>query len=883
MSDKADTPLGAMRMWAGLSSQPAMLLGLGLVSGLAAWLAPPPAPSFVLAAVAGGCLAAGLMLGVWSAAARRRERLALRRAIGIVHHDPAPAFVTGATGAVLAQNAAAERRFGDRSGQSLSRAVASILPNASAVVFRTEAAVGRRPSVQETVVTPRGAVRLVALRLPGGILWRLEDGGDEARAGAGIGLPMLVASHADAVLSMNEAMYALLGRRSPGLADIFPDLPLVPGRRTRMLALNGPIEVVPIIVAARDGRREIYAVPGLAEPPAASVAARAFEALPVALLHVGAEGQVIASNRQAQSLLGIDAGERGSLSHLVEGLGRPVRDWVADALAERIPPGAEVVRARRRPDERFLQISLSRISDATGPSLLAVLHDATELKTLEQQFVQSQKMQAIGELAGGIAHDFNNLLTAITGHCDLLLLRHDQGDEDYGDLVQINQNANRAAGLVGQLLAFSRKQTLEPCVVDLRDTMGELMHLLNRLVGGKVTLTLGHDPALLPVRVDRRQLDQVIMNLVVNARDAMPEGGTVRVETRVVRLREPLRRDNAVVPQGNYVTIRVRDEGHGIPPDKLGRIFEPFFTTKKVGEGTGLGLSMVYGIVKQTGGYIFVDSVVGTGTTFTIYIPAHDTPTEAALPPPAAAALRTGEGTGPGRVLGAAAHGAGTEAAAQGSGDTDASEAAPGGEGARAIRAEGTEDDRPRPESVSSAPARATGAEAIAQAGLPGAAVPETAETAAPEQAARDAAMANEAPSGAPAREVDGHDPPDGDTGVVLLVEDEAPVRAFAARALKLRGHTVIEAEDAEAALATLRDADRRIDLFVTDVVMPGMDGPSWVREALRERPGVKVIFVSGYSEDDIAEMSHDIPGAVFLPKPFTLAELTSTVARQLH
>ena len=165
--------------------------------------------------------------------------------------------------------------------------------------------------------------------------------------------------------------------------------------------------------------------------------------------------------------------------------------------------------------------------------MIAVLNDATELKTLEAQFVQSQKMQAIGQLAGGVAHDFNNLLTAISGHCDLLLLRHDQGDPDYGDLVQINQNANRAAALVGQLLAFSRKQTMQPEIMDLRDTLSDLAHLLNRLVGEKVRLTLKHDPILPQVRGDRRQLEQVMMNLVVNARDAMPEGGEIVVETEI--------------------------------------------------------------------------------------------------------------------------------------------------------------------------------------------------------------------------------------------------------------------------------------------------------------------------------------------------------------
>lgn len=175
-----------------------------------------------------------------------------------------------------------------------------------------------------------------------------------------------------------------------------------------------------------------------------------------------------------------------------------------------------------------------------------------------------------------MAHDFNNLLTAISGHCDLLLLRHDQGDADYSDLTQINQNANRAAALVGQLLAFSRKQNLRPEVLDMRDTLADLTHLLNRLVGEKATLTLSHDPVLEPIRADKRQLEQVLMNLVVNARDAMPSGGEIRILTECVTLEEPLTRDQVTLPLGQYVTIKVSDDGVGIPQDKLQKVFEPF-------------------------------------------------------------------------------------------------------------------------------------------------------------------------------------------------------------------------------------------------------------------------------------------------------------------
>jgi two-component system, cell cycle sensor histidine kinase and response regulator CckA len=356
------------------------------------------------------------------------------------------------------------------------------------------------------------------------------------------------------------------------------------------------------------------------------------------------------------------------------------------------------------------------------------------------------------------------LLTAISGHCDLLLLRHEREHPDYGDLVQIHQNANRAAALVGQLLAFSRKQTLKPERLEVRDVLSDLTHLLNRLVGERVRLKLTHASGLGAIRADRRQLEQVLMNLVVNARDAMQDGGTIRIDSEAVTLPEALVRDRATVPAGDYALIRVSDTGMGIPEDRLQKIFEPFYTTKKLGEGTGLGLSTAYGIVKQSGGFIFVDSTVGEGSVFQIYFPIHE-----------------------------------------GKSETDAPEI----------------------------PAR----KIVVKQG----------------------------------------------EGVVLLVEDEAPVRAFASRALRLRGYTVLEAENAEEALKALEDPDLTVDIFVTDVVMPGMDGPSWVKRALEDRPNVKVIFVSGYAEDALSETQARIPNSVFLPKPFSLNDLTATVQGQLH
>ncbi len=488
-----------------------------------------------------------------------------------------------------------------------------------------------------------------------------------------------------------------------------------------------------------------------------------FDALPVPLIEIEEGGIVSVANSAARQLLRIDEEERVELYRLVEGLGRPVSDWVDDAFLGRTIQKPEVVRAVRPEEDTFVQITLDTIARPGGTRLMGVMNDATELKTLEAQFVQSQKMEAIGQLAGGVAHDFNNLLTAITGHCDLLLLRHDPGDPDFSDLDQINQNANRAAGLVRQLLAYSRKQNLRPEQIDLRASLSELTHLLDRLVGERVTLSFHHRQDLKKVRADRQQFEQVIMNLVVNARDAMPDGGEIRIETDMEKLAAPLSRNRVEVPAGSYVVVRVTDQGTGIPPDRIDKIFEPFYTTKRPGEGTGLGLSTAYGIVKQSGGYIFADSTAGAGTTFLLYFPALDHE--------------------------------------------------------ETVEAEVAEETAPQPEAQ---------------------------------------------------------------PGVVLLVEDESSVRAFAARALGLKGYTVIEAEDAERALDILQDESLIVDVFLTDVIMPGRDGLSWVLEALEARPETAVIFMSGYAVESFSEQHARVPEASFLPKPFSLADLISMVASKM-
>lgn len=718
-------------LWAGVGTFGAMALGFGLVQG-ARWVL-----------------------------TRHRRRLLAQ----MVLHEPAYCFVTNVEGEVLAANVAAQDRFGGALGQSLDAVLHDVFASAEGMVGRLRHQAIAAGAASEDLRAHAEGFRIYARTVADGLLlWRLESEATRGAADRRADLPMLTLGRNGAVLFMNPAALVLIGRQIRSISEVVSEAPIRNGSVQPLRTEKGEVRVLLQAADIGAGRQELVLAPVEIGGDSADDAGRGFEGLPVPLLKVAPDGTVLRANPEARRLLDLAPGKLGNMAEHMEGLGRAITDWLEEAADGRGQHRSEFLRLTRADREVFVQVTLNRVVENGVPALVAVLNDATELKTLEAQFVQSQKMQAIGQLAGGVAHDFNNLLTAISGHCDLLLLRHDQGDPDYGDLVQINQNANRAAALVGQLLAFSRKQTMRPEVLDLRDTLSDLTHLLNRLVGEKVTLTLRHDPMLPPVRGDRRQLEQVMMNLVVNARDAMPEGGEIIVETERKILREQLERDRARVPPGTYVSVRISDEGIGIPPDKLQKVFEPFFTTKRTGEGTGLGLSTVYGIVKQSGGYVFVDSVLGQGTCFSLLLPAYEKPMEAVTLP---------------------------------------------------------EVEQPRRL-------------------------------------------------------------PDRGSGVVLLVEDEAPVRAFAARALRLRGYSVIEAETGEEALELLEDAELNVDIFVTDVVMPGMDGPTWVRKAQEARPDVRVIFVSGYAEDAFNEGQKAIPNSVFLPKPFSLSDLTETVHTQL-
>ncbi len=752
----------------------AMLLSGAACLGAVHWLKPSILQDGALI-VGSGLLAFGaarLMQGLL----RQQTGAVLAREVqAMLMRDASSILLTDKHGKVTQMNPAAKAMFAtlaDGQAAQIDQFLTTFTASPAALIARLMSRAQATGAAYDEVSAREGALRIMLHSEACGevLVWRLDQvlTADGVGAGAGsLSLPMLTANKAGVILFTNAALRKLLGSRPKKLADFAAaDAAFDTWRTGEEIVISthsGPASVMLVELPSSGERREVYLLPLPAAQNAATLRTD-FEIIPVPLVIFAPNGQMRAANSAAREILR-DSYRAGAFVHeMFDFLGRPVSDWLGDVAEGRLPPDTQFLRLTGGAEKNnFVQVSLRRMVENARPAVLAVIQDANAIKTLEAQFVQSQKMQAIGQLAGGVAHDFNNLLTAISGNTDLLLLRHTGDDPSYPDLMQIRQNANRAASLVSQLLAFSRKQNLQPEYLDLQDVFSDLTHLLNRLVGEKLRLLLHHGSGIGQIRADKRQLEQVFMNLVVNARDAMPKGGTITLTTESVHLGADLLRNRASVPQGDYAKITVADTGIGMSEETQQKIFEPFFTTKKAGEGTGLGLSTVYGIVKQSGGFIFVDSALGQGTTFTLYFPIHNRPAgEVAAAPAKPTALRQGE-------------------------------------------------------------------------------------------------------------------------GVVLLVEDEAPVRAFAARALRLRGYTVLEAETGEEALELLRTGGVQVDLFLSDVIMPGMDGPTWVREAQEVLPDVPVIFVSGYAEDVMSEHQSRIHNATFLPKPFSLAQLTLAVQEKLQ
>jgi two-component system cell cycle sensor histidine kinase/response regulator CckA len=512
---------------------------------------------------------------------------------------------------------------------------------------------------------------------------------------------------------------------------------------------------------------------------------RFFQSTPMAIATVDKAGRIARTNalfaRLFQSTLKGDGQESGE--------GRSILAVVAER--ERVQLEAAIRRAADGHDdvepvdaalagagERWGRFYVSPVEEEEPDSEAAIVYalETTGQRTLENQVSQRARMESVGQLAGGIAHDFNNVLNAIILATDFLLSSHRPTDPSFQDIMQIKQNANRAASLVRQLLAFSRRQTLRPQVLDLGERLEDLRIMLSRLIGEKVVLEVKHGRDLWPVKADISQFEQVVVNLAVNARDAMPEGGKLLIRTANVGADEAARYAYDGMPAADYVLVEVTDTGTGIPPDIIGKIFEPFFSTKEVGKGTGLGLSTVYGIVKQTGGFIFPESQTAKGTAFRIFLPRY----------------------------------------------------VPG--------AEDPVDPLP-----------STGSPSIAG---PLAAADELSQS---------------------SSDLTGH-------GTILLVEDEEGLRALNARGLVSRGYTVLEAGNGVEAIDVLEAQDGNVDLVISDVVMPEMDGPTLLKELRKRNPELKIIFVSGYAEDAFEKSLPAGEQFSFLPKPFTLKQLVAAV-----
>ena len=495
---------------------------------------------------------------------------------------------------------------------------------------------------------------------------------------------------------------------------------------------------------------------------------RAESAALVMTAHVGLDGRWLKVPPKLGELLGYGEAELRSRTVMEvahpEDLA-PIAQELRKLVSGEVRSAEHTVRLIRRDGGTiWVSANASPVQNAAGATLyfLVYIRDLTERKVLEEQLRQAQKMEAVGQLAGGVAHDFNNLLTAIIGNAELLLRTIRPEDPRRLDVLEINRAAHRAATLVRQLLAFSRKQVLQPRVVDLNTVVTDLSTMLRRIIGEHVELRLELQPDLGQVLADPGQLEQVITNLAVNARDAMPSGGTLTIRTASVDAADvPGQSPESVPPVGPLVELSVRDDGVGMDERTLARLFEPFFTTKELGRGTGLGLATVYGIVRQSGGHIRVSSRLHHGSTFTVYLPK-----------------------------------------VEGAGDR-------------------TEELPPWLEQ----------------------------------------------PRGA---------------GSVLVVEDEETVRRLACRVLRARGYRVLEARDGAEALQLVRRHEGPLDLLLTDIIMPGLGGPALVERLLPDRPDLKVLYITGYSEEAIGRHGVLPAGGALLEKPFTAHQLAERVREAL-
>src|SRR5829696_455138 len=780
----ADRPLDGGGRW--------LLPGLGgaaVLSLAALWLLVGPMPALVLAGLAAGGAGAAAVALRRPPSAAPPEGLMHGPDFGLVGAALAlcdePAAITSSDGALLAANEAYRLRFDavpplklsadEESNQSLITAVSmawrdgtgcvagvATLAGTSAVEvqragLRNDMLLWRYPSppsADPLALAIQGISGVTGERLTrSGVLAALVD--SEGR--------VLAANK----LFADRAIPAGQNEDSPRFAELVEvsedGLFYLPAEGDGGIGLRAVH--VPVNPVQPNGTGTFLLFDGSEASSSSSNLQALLDMLPIGLALVDRDGRFLTMNQAFRSAAGI----KGNAKLVYPGdlVVKEDKGAVADSVRRnaRGPAmsGDIAVRLTRDPKEP-VALTIAGLRGLGDAAVLLLLKDNSEEAKLKRQIAQATKMQAVGQLAGGVAHDFNNILTAIIGHSDLMLMRHTPGDSDYDDIQQIKSNSNRAAGLTRQLLAFSRQQTLRPQVVQLPDVVSEVSHLLKRLLGETVKLVVKHGRNLGPVRADPGQLEQVIINLAVNARDAIGEkgSGTLTIQTYSVKAGQVAELGSDILPVSDYSALSVTDTGCGIPASVLGKVFEPFFTTKEVGKGTGLGLSTVYGIVKQSGGFIFADSKVGEGTCFVIYLPVH-----------------------------------------------------------------------------------------------------------------REEAGAAKSKKSAKEKENELWG-----SGTVLLVEDEPMVRSVAERALTRHGYKVITADNGEDALEVL-DRGEHIDLLVSDVVMPGMDGPAMVEEARKSRPDIKVLFMSGYAEEQLRN-SINVDNVSFLPKPFSVQELAEAAKRTL-
>lgn len=494
---------------------------------------------------------------------------------------------------------------------------------------------------------------------------------------------------------------------------------------------------------------------------------------PLPTIKIDKNSQILAMNKDFKDTYGAYLKKGSFLFNILEEYTvKQLKDFIHPSNIT-LPTSSYEVKVKLK-SERYFLLIVSKY----GKDFICQLVDITKYKKIETDFIHSQKMQAVGQLAGGIAHDFNNLLTAMIGFCDLLLMRHSVGDPSFVDIMQVKQNANRAANLVKQLLVISRKQEFKPQKINVVEALEELSTLIKRLIGEKINFKLHNEKNIELIEIDPSQFEQVIINLVVNARDAIlatkkTSAGSLSITTKIIVINEQnylnqrllnSSSEEKIIP-GSYLQINIQDNGEGIKKEILNKILEPYFSTKEIGNGTGLGLSTVHNIIKHNNGYLLVDTEIGKGTTFTILFKA----------------------------------------------------------------CEGYEEDRSPSLLKEETTMDLTGEETI------------------------------------------------------LLIEDEAPVRMFSANALENKGYKVLQASSAEDANSIILENGEKLSLIITDVMMPGLDGPEFINQIKTKIPKVKILFISGYGEEILEAEGFIKKKVEFLPKPFSLQDLVIKVRKVLN